>query len=1053
MMSDISYDSKLRKVINDSCSTVLISGTTDINSAFRKTLRRYLCNIVDKSKSAIIIAIGRRAVGELVLLSDSIRPLQVQFVLDSSKIDRMKFTLEDFSEHHLELLFPGFESSKSPPFVKIMDPIGLLNEEELTLNSRQMSVYNLLTERKVLIDVDAFTPPVLVTGPVSTGKTYLLAHCLRALLRSYPGVPPNRILVCTQSDLAADVYITEYLHRWLVNDELSVQRSKPLRIYGADRFVDTVGGAVKHYCLFNNDGTSFRYPSKDEVLSHKVIIITLSTCAELIQIGLDDDTFTHIIIDESALSLEAECVQPIVFAGSNTKIVIAGDIRQTNLGMFAMSKGVPPLSLLERLRNMYPFRHPFAVNLIDNYTNHEVIVKFISEMFYHDQMRPASNQPCHPSYYPLTFHHIPSSRELQPDNGGGYYNMEEIRCVVDFIEEVLRSWPETWGKPDATDNLVVVTPYTNHVIGLRVQLQLKSLPSVNVELISNVLGSYRKRFRVVIISTVRTYKNYSENLLANPSDSGIDGGFFSDRRLINTALSCAKSLVVVFGDALSLWSHGICRDVWRQYLNECHKHKSLRGFPQLGDKSEESAPKVSIAPTQEKILSPPSCLTADSKVIRHPPPPPPPLLDSRAVGHKVHVDNGLVTRGGLKTSVNPLSNNFENSSSWNFNGSSLHEAPKTDLFSAFSSNSETLYASSSKLDVSAGTESVESANSSFNKINSNIGIVNTSVYKPLEGYRSPFQLPSVTHVSSTMEDLKDVGNVRNTEGMIVENNLSPIIPQPMPLPTPTIPSHVLYNRNFFLEGGSSPAVANIVEANQSFGLGNFQSSPQKFISPLLRGPPGFTSVAYEPKLGMFSSDNSATRSTSPYRGGGAGGGLATKYGYKRNTYELPPRMLKNLSLGNHRSTTPRKLTSNLLPAEMNFFEELGLDSQSAKETSRSGSSSSSDNSIIDSEEAIGVVDEEYSNLSPQSDWIEVKSTRKGKHQSTRKSRGKDKHLPGSEEALETTSEMSVDDKVELITQMGFSKTQAIKALQACDKDLQRAVDWLISKPTSNKSSS
>jgi len=73
--------------------------------------------------------------------------------------------------------------------------------------------------------------------------------------------------------------------------------------------------------------------------------------------------------------LEAECVQPIVLAGSNTKIVIAGDVMQTYLGMFALSKGVPPLSLLERLRNMYPFRHPFVVNLIENYTNHEVIVK------------------------------------------------------------------------------------------------------------------------------------------------------------------------------------------------------------------------------------------------------------------------------------------------------------------------------------------------------------------------------------------------------------------------------------------------------------------------------------------------------------------------------------------------------------------------------------------------------------------------------------------------------------------------------------------------------
>ncbi|CAL8121816.1 unnamed protein product [Orchesella dallaii] len=1047
MMSDISYDTKLRKLINDSCSAVLISDSPELNSALMKPSRQYLCNLVDKLKSAIIIAIGRKAVGELSLLSDSIRPLQIQFVLDSNKIDRMKFTLEDLSKHHMELLFPSFENSKSP-FLKVMDPIGLLNEEELLLNSRQTNVYNLLTEKKVLIDTDEFTPPVLVTGPVSTGKTYLLAHCLRALLRSYPGVPPNRILVCTQSDLAADIYITEYLHRWLVNDQLSVQRSKPLRIYDEDRFVDTVGGAVKHYCLFNKDGTSFRYPSKEEVLLHRVIIITLSTCAELVQIGLDDDTFTHIFIDEAALCLEAECVQPVVLAGSNTKVVIAGDVMQTYLGMFALSKGVPSISLLERLRNLYPFRHPFVVNLIENYTNHEVIVKFISEIFYHDQLRPASHQPCHPSYYPLSFQHIPSSKELQPDNGGGYYNMEEIRCVVDFTEELMRSWPEAWGSRDANDSVVVVTPFTNHVIGLRVQLQLKSLQSVNVEMVSNVLG---KRFRVVIISTVRTYKNYSENMLSNPSDSALDGGFFSDRRLINTAISCAKSLVVVFGDALSLWSHGSCRDIWRKYLAECHSHQSLRGFPQIDNSGTPVVGLTVVVPSQENLPPVKSSLNADSKVIRHPPPQPAPLLNSRVASQNKLLDNSSISRGVLSTSVNRPSNHLESTSSWNVNGSNLHQAPKTDLFSAFSSNSESLYAISSKLEGSSESERVGSTNLSFNKISSNMGTVNAAVFKPLEGYRSPFELPSVAQSSSAIDDFKDIGNFKSTEGMPVENNLSPLIHQPMPLPTPTIPSHVLYNRNFLLEGESFQTT-NIVEANKSFGLGNFQSSPQKFMSPLLRGPPGFTSVAYEPKLGMFSSDNSANRSTSPFRGGGAGG-LTPKYGYKRNTYELPPRMLRNLTISNHRSTTPRKPTSRLLPAEMNFFEELGLDSPLAKETSRSASSTSTDNSVVDPDETVSVVDEEYSDLSPQSDWVEVKSTRKGKHQSVRKVRTRDKHLSSPEEPSEITSEMSVDDKVELITQMGFSKTQAIKALQACDKDLQRSVDWLISKPTSNKSSS
>lgn len=90
-------------------------------------------------------------------------------------------------------------------------------------------------------------------------------------------------------------------------------------------------------------------------------------------VSLISDTFSHILIDEATFCMEAECIQPIVLAGKETKLVIAGDIAQSRTQFF--SESTPQLSLLERLRNTYPFRHPFAINLTENYTNHEVIVK------------------------------------------------------------------------------------------------------------------------------------------------------------------------------------------------------------------------------------------------------------------------------------------------------------------------------------------------------------------------------------------------------------------------------------------------------------------------------------------------------------------------------------------------------------------------------------------------------------------------------------------------------------------------------------------------------
>lgn len=87
------------------------------------------------------------------------------------------------------------------------------------------------------------------------------------------------------------------------------------------------------------------------------------------------DTFSHIIIDEAAQSLEAECIQPIVLAGKFTRLIVSGDVVVTESQMFTEPTRVSPLSLIERLRNVYPFRHPFVVNLVENYCNHEVILK------------------------------------------------------------------------------------------------------------------------------------------------------------------------------------------------------------------------------------------------------------------------------------------------------------------------------------------------------------------------------------------------------------------------------------------------------------------------------------------------------------------------------------------------------------------------------------------------------------------------------------------------------------------------------------------------------
>lgn len=86
-----------------------------------------------------------------------------------------------------------------------------------------------------------FLPPILVIGPFGTGKTFTLAQAIRELIKD----SSNRILLCTHSNSAADLYIKDYLDQWVESGE---ERARPLRIYYVKRWVTTVSPVVQKVC-------------------------------------------------------------------------------------------------------------------------------------------------------------------------------------------------------------------------------------------------------------------------------------------------------------------------------------------------------------------------------------------------------------------------------------------------------------------------------------------------------------------------------------------------------------------------------------------------------------------------------------------------------------------------------------------------------------------------------------------------------------------------------------------------------------------------------------
>ena len=88
-------------------------------------------------------------------------------------------------------------------------------------------------------------------GPYGTGKTFTLAQAIKILLKQ----PGNRILVCTHSNSAADLYIRDYLDNFInVNSHI-----KLLRVYYKNRWVQTVHTTVQKYCLIGKRHALKRY--------------------------------------------------------------------------------------------------------------------------------------------------------------------------------------------------------------------------------------------------------------------------------------------------------------------------------------------------------------------------------------------------------------------------------------------------------------------------------------------------------------------------------------------------------------------------------------------------------------------------------------------------------------------------------------------------------------------------------------------------------------------------------------------------------------------------
>ncbi|CAL4068186.1 unnamed protein product, partial [Meganyctiphanes norvegica] len=573
LSSELSEDSHHGRLILTNCNHLLIAQILDDdtdkqtstksassskgpNTDEKKKIKRkaYEVLIEDKTKKEIYLRLSESIVTALQFCDDEEVVVEVQFQLNRLPLCELHQAVDLLPT--LDIVFPNLTAQTPIPW----SPQKQWGDSVASkLNPKQKEALLAITA-----PVATILPPILIIGPYGTGKTFTLAQALKQILEQ----PDSRVLICTHSNSAADLYIKDYLHPYMQEGH----DVKTVRIYYRNRWVTTVHQDVQKYCLLEMDDSmhKFRMPTSEEIVDCRVVVTTLNTSRYLASLSLQKGVFSHILIDEAAQATECEVLIPLALAKPDTRIVLAGDYMQLSpevFSPFCEGRGLST-SLLERLYDLYPSDSSCKIMLIENYRSHSAIIKYTSDLFYEGRLVSSAKQLAHPKFYPLTFY-TARGEDVQDANSTAFHNNSEVYELCERLAEIIKSWPiKEWG-PMGEGSIGVVTPYADQMLRIRAELRKRKLFKVNVERVLNVQG---KQFRVIVLSTVRTRHT------CKGGDDSLDFGFLSNAKLLTTAITRAQSLVAVVGDPVALCSVGKCRKLWEKFLSVCNEANSLYGI-------------------------------------------------------------------------------------------------------------------------------------------------------------------------------------------------------------------------------------------------------------------------------------------------------------------------------------------------------------------------------------------------------------------------------------------------------------------------------------------
>ncbi|XP_051567604.1 helicase with zinc finger domain 2 [Myxocyprinus asiaticus] len=516
------------------------------------------------TETQLHLKLSERCCTDLHLQNGQQCEMEIQFQLNRQWFCEMHKAVDDLP--HFDKVLPDLKNSSIP--VSCQSDTGDLNE-------KQQAAINFVLG---VTDNAYSVPPLLIYGPFGTGKTRTLAKIAQALVKQ----PQNKVLICTQTNSSADLYVKNHFHEHVTAGH---HEAKPLRIKAKERNPQkSTNHTTLKYCHLSIDGNQFEFPDKVVLDSTRIIITTTAMARYFHDMKLPENYFSHILIDEASQMLECEALMALGLAGKKTRVVLAGDHMQMGPKLFSVRQDkCSEHTLLNRLFYYYQTEKCSAAKqsriiFSENYRSTNDIVDFVSTHFYvgkTDVIKATGNVPPHPHQQALQFHHVRGECRLDPTSMS-WFNPEHIQIVVDIVQGIMRDWPKEWHNQDPAS--ICVLSQGTQVREIRKRLAQLGLRSITVENAENVQG---KQFRVIVISTVHTMDSLfvtKQNCLE----------FFNDMRVLNTVMTRAQSQIFVVGDAAALSSphFGMCWRLWGSYIGHCINKGSAHNLTQDSLKQE-----------------------------------------------------------------------------------------------------------------------------------------------------------------------------------------------------------------------------------------------------------------------------------------------------------------------------------------------------------------------------------------------------------------------------------------------------------------------------------